>query len=45
MIVVSTPELLAAGEGDLWDSGKVSSDQTLHIVYAGSTLKSRQQCH
>jgi alpha-L-rhamnosidase len=27
----------------VWDSGKVVSDQTTHIVYAGSTLKSRQR--
>ena len=42
--VASTPEALAAGEDDLWDSGKVSSSQTLHIVYDGKPLVSRQQC-
>ena len=45
IIVASTPELLASGEGDLWDSGKVVSDQTLHIAYAGSALASRQRCY
>ncbi len=42
--VASTAEKLAAGESDLWDSGKVSSNQTLHIVYAGKPLASRQEC-
>jgi len=45
VMVASTPELLAAEQGDLWASGKVVSDQTLHIVYAGSALTARQQCH
>ena len=29
--VASSLETLAAGEGDLWDSGKISSSETLHI--------------
>ena len=29
--------------GNLWDSGKVRSDQTLHIPYAGAPLRSSQQ--
>jgi alpha-L-rhamnosidase len=32
------------GQGDLWDSGKVFSDQALHIPYGGSALRSRQRC-
>ena len=28
----------------LWDSGKVESDQSVHVVYAGPALKSRQRC-
>jgi alpha-L-rhamnosidase len=35
---------LRANHGDLWDSGKVSSDETLQIEYAGKPLQSRQQC-
>jgi len=42
--VASTPELLAKGQGDLWDSGKVMSDATAHIEYGGKPLTSRQQC-
>jgi len=44
ILVASTPELLAAGRGDLWDTGKVASDTTQQIVYAGKPLASRQQC-
>jgi alpha-L-rhamnosidase len=45
VIVASTPEVLAAGQGDFWDSGKVDSDQTLGIPYAGKALTSRQRCY
>lgn len=45
ILVASTPEKLAAKEGDLWDSGKVASDQTLHLPYAGRALASGQFCH
>ena len=44
VLVASTPEKLAAGEGDLWQSGKVASDQSSQIVYAGKPLQSRTQC-
>ena len=30
--------------GDLWDSGKVVSDQTTFVAYAGKALASRQTC-
>ncbi len=45
ILVASTPEKLAADEGDLWDSGKVSSGQSLQIEYAGAPLVSRQRAH
>ena len=44
ILVASSPELLAGGQGDLWDSGKVASDATQQIVYGGKPLVSRQQC-
>lgn len=37
-----TPARLGNGEGDLWDSGKVDSDRSVHIVYAGEPPGSRQ---
>ena len=42
ILVASSPELLAADRGDLWDSGKVNSDRTNQISYAGAPLKSDQ---
>ena len=44
VLVASTPELLARDQGDLWDSGKVVSDQSIQVEYAGKPLKSRMQC-
>jgi alpha-L-rhamnosidase len=38
----SSPEKLAKGEADLWDSGKVASDQSHLVPYAGKALASRQ---
>ncbi len=45
ILVASTPEKLATDEGDLWDSGKVLSDESLYVAYAGKPLASRTQCH
>jgi len=43
--VSSNAEKLARDEGDLWDSGRVESNQTTHIAYAGQPLRSRDVCH
>lgn len=44
-ILVSSSEAgLVKEQGDLWDSGKVLSNQSSHIAYAGNTLTSGQQC-
>ena len=45
ILVAGSEELLAAGNGDLWDSGWVNSDQSLHIVYGGKPLQARKQAH
>ena len=45
IIVASSPEKLAAGNGDLWNSGKVKSDRSFHIVYEGKPLASMQKCY
>lgn len=42
LLVASAPELLTEEKADLWNSGKVASDETLHIRYAGKELKSSQ---
>jgi alpha-L-rhamnosidase len=44
ILVASTPQKLAADEGDLWDSGKVDSRATAHVPYAGVKLTSRRVC-
>ena len=44
VVVVSSLEALLRGEADRWDSGKVASDQSLRVEYAGRPLVSRQQC-
>src|SRR5581483_2060029 len=43
--VASSAEKLARDEADRWDSGRVASPETAHIVYAGAPLASRAECH
>jgi alpha-L-rhamnosidase len=43
ILASSSAALLAADRGDLWDSGRVASDETTHIKYAGARLTSSQQ--
>jgi len=38
VIVASSERALAAGTGDLWDTGKVASDQSAQVVYRGKPL-------
>jgi alpha-L-rhamnosidase len=45
VLVASSPELLGKDKGDLWDSGKVVTDQSIHVEYAGKPLESRMSCH
>jgi alpha-L-rhamnosidase len=45
VLVASTAEKLARGEGDLWDSGRVASEQSLNVAYAGKPLATSQRCH
>ena len=44
ILVASNEENLQANKGNLWDSGKVESDQTVHIVYGGKELESGMEC-
>lgn len=45
ILVASSPKLLKNDQGDLWDSGKVASDENAQIVYGGKPLASRQNCY
>ena len=44
ILVSSTPELLQQDKGDLWDSGRLESDESIGTVYAGSPLVSQEHC-
>ncbi len=41
ILAASTEELLTEGKADLWDSGKVVSDQSIWITYQGAPLSSK----
>jgi hypothetical protein len=43
ILVASSAKKLAADDGDFWSSGKILSDETIQIPYAGKTLTSSQQ--
>jgi hypothetical protein len=43
ILVATSEKQLGADNGDLWDSGKVDSDETIQIPYGGKELKSSQQ--
>ena len=45
VIVASKQQNLHKGYGDLWDSGKVNSNESLHVVYKGKALKSEVRCY
>ena len=40
ILVASSEVLLKKDKGDLWDSGKVASDQSVAVLYAGASLAS-----
>jgi alpha-L-rhamnosidase len=42
-MVASSPELLAKDKGDVWDSGKISTDNSLNLPFGGKPLVSRQE--
>lgn len=45
LIVASSPGKLNNNTGDLWDSGKVKSDQSVHVEYNGKPLESGIGCY
>ena len=45
VLVARSDALLKKDKGDLWDSGKVMSDQSIQVEYAGTSLASRMLCH
>ncbi|MEN6407816.1 MAG: family 78 glycoside hydrolase catalytic domain [Thermoguttaceae bacterium] len=45
VLVASSRSRLAENAGDLWDSGRVKSDATFGVEYAGKPLASRCRCY
>jgi len=45
VLVASSPQALAKNRGDIWDSGKVASDQSAQVRYSGKPLASRMRCY
>lgn len=43
ILVASSEKLLAEDKGDLWNTGKIESDQSVQIVYQGEELETREQ--
>ncbi|HVV71483.1 MAG TPA: hypothetical protein VHI52_08300, partial [Verrucomicrobiae bacterium] len=44
IIAASNSHLLESNHGDLWQSGRVVSDQTIQLHYGGKSLGSEQEC-
>ncbi len=45
VLVSHTLDTLQPGKATLWDTGKVETGKSLHIVYAGKALRSRERCY
>lgn len=43
LMVATSRDLITRGIGDMWDSGKVISGETVNIEYAGAKLESRKR--
>jgi alpha-L-rhamnosidase len=43
ILAAATPDQLARDHGDLWDSGKVASSDSIGVVYGGQALASMQR--
>jgi len=45
ILVASSPDKLSEQAADLWNSGKVNTDQSVAVKYRGEALNSRQRCY
>ncbi len=45
ILAATTPGGLSEGKADLWDSGEVSSSESLHVAYHGKPLNSGQRVY
>ena len=44
ILAATSRDALSENDADLWDSGRVESDQSVHVVYDGEPLESRTEC-
>jgi alpha-L-rhamnosidase len=44
ILAASSAELLRHDQGDLWNSGRIASGQSIQMPYGGKDLRSRQRC-
>ena len=45
VLVATSPDRLAPGVADVWDSGRVASPQAVGVAYAGPALAARSRYH
>ena len=45
LLVSSSPDLLQSNQANLWNTGRITSDQSIHVAYAGPALRSRQRVY
>jgi alpha-L-rhamnosidase len=45
IIIASSPDNLSKNIGDIWNSGKIESSQSVNIKYSGPPLQSRMNCY
>jgi alpha-L-rhamnosidase len=43
ILVASTKDLFSESSADMWNSGKINSRQSVHVVYKGRVLNSKQR--
>lgn len=45
ILVATDPSLLSQGKADIWDSGVVTSDQSVWVPYAGKKISDSTRCY
>jgi alpha-L-rhamnosidase len=45
VLMATSLDLFSKGKADLWDSGKVSSGESVHVVYGGQPLRASQRAY
>jgi alpha-L-rhamnosidase len=45
LLVADNEEMLHSDQGNLWDSGRIESDQSVHVEYGGQPIQSQQRCY